>query len=940
MNKDYKNTIQLPNTRFPMKADLPKREPETLARWEADGLYRRLQEATRDRPSFVLHDGPPYANGDIHIGHAVNKILKDVVVKSKLLSGFRAPYVPGWDCHGLPIELAVEKEIGKVGERVSAEEFRGACRRYAAEQIERQRRDFKRLGVLGAWDEPYLTMDFRYEADMVRALARMVERGHLVRGAKPVHWCFSCQSALAEAEIEYLDRSSPAIDVAFAAVDPAAVAARFGLVDRPAAVDFVIWTTTPWTLPANQAIALGAEIDYVLVTATNGRVLVLAEALAAATLERMAASEVRVLGRCLGRALEGLRARHPFYAREVPIILGEHVTLDAGTGAVHTAPGHGQEDFEVGARYGLPVSNPVGPDGVYLPDTERFAGLHIWKANAEIIAVLEAEGALLAKHDYLHSYPHCWRHKTPVAFRATPQWFISMDRAGLRDGARAAIGQVRWVPAWGEQRIDGMIANRHDWCISRQRTWGVPIPLYAHRTSGEPHPRTVELMRHVADRIEQQGVEAWYRLDPRELLGAEAEHYQPVTDILDVWFDSGVTHHAVLERRTELGFPADLYLEGSDQHRGWFQSALLTSVAMRGVAPYRQVLTHGFTVDAQGRKMSKSVGNVVAPQQVVDRLGADVLRLWVAATDYSDEMRVSDEILQRVAESYRRIRNTCRYLLANLDGFDPARDLLPMEQCLTLDRWAVDQALEVQGAILEAYQNYQFHLVYQQMHQFCSVRLGAFYLDVLKDRIYTLQGAAPARRSAQTALYHILHALVRWMAPILSFTADEIWQMMPGERAPSVFHSTWYDGLVTLGGDAVLDREDFDALLEWREALNRVLEPMRQTAKTIGSSLDARATLYLPEAQRRRLAPVAGELRFAFLVSELELQPLESAPSDAASGSGRAGPFAVRAEASADPKCVRCWHHRADVGCHPEHPELCGRCVENAFGAGEQRWHF
>jgi isoleucyl-tRNA synthetase len=782
VSRDYKASIHLPATEFPMRGDLPRREPDTLARWEADGLHARLREQRQGRPSFVLHDGPPYANGSIHIGHAVNKILKDMIVKSKLLSGFDAPYVPGWDCHGLPIEHAVEKVHGKVGDKLDAAAFRAKCREYAGQQIEIQRRDFKRLGVIGDWDNPYRTMDFRYEADTVRALARIVENGHLLRGAKPVHWCFDCGSALAEAEIEYADKVSPAVDVAYDAQDPVALAAKFGVkLDGDAIVSVPIWTTTPWTLPASLAVSLGPDLDYVLVEgpARNGKrvLLVLAEALATRALARYGIDTPVVLGHAKGIALDTLPLTHPFYPRTIPILVGDHVSAEEGTGAVHTAPGHGQEDFAVAQRYDLMSRynaaeiNPVDGRGRYLPSTPaadgiELAGLHIWKANDAIVDLLRARGVLLAFSKLQHSYPHCWRHKTPVAFRATPQWFISMEQAGLRGDALDAIHRIGreggWFPDWGEVRIAGMIANRPDWCISRQRTWGVPIALFSHRETGAPHPRSVEFMRTVADRIEQRGVDAWYDLDPAELLGADAPHYDKVTDILDVWFDSGISHDAVLATRG-LGKPADMYLEGSDQHRGWFHSALLTGIAMDKAAPYRQVLTHGFTVDEHGKKMSKSLGNVVEPQKVIDQLGADVLRLWVASADYRNEMSVSDTILKRSADAYRRIRNTARFLLGNLAGFDPAQHLLPNEGLIALDRWAVHRALELQEKIVAAYARYDFPEIVQMLSNFCTVDLGALYLDVTKDRLYTMREDAHGRRSAQSAMYRIAEAFVRWI---------------------------------------------------------------------------------------------------------------------------------------------------------------------------------
>ncbi|WP_218121249.1 isoleucine--tRNA ligase [Aquimonas voraii] len=942
-----------------MRGDLPKREPEMLAAWEAAGRYPQIREKTRGRSKrFVLHDGPPYANGSIHIGHAVNKILKDMVVKSKLLSGYDAPYVPGWDCHGLPIELAVEKQVGKVGQKVDARTFRAKCREFAAEQIELQRRDFKRLGVLGDWENPYRTMDFSFEADMLRALAKIVENGHLSRGAKPVHWCFDCGSALAEAEIEYADKTSPMIDVAYVAVDQAAIASVFGVGTDGAPIAIPIWTTTPWTLPASLAVSLGAELDYVLIEAAGeGHApvrVVVAEALLGDVAKRYGLAEPLVLGRAKGAALEGFKLRHPFIAtREVPVLLGEHVTTDAGTGAVHTAPGHGQEDFAVCAKYGITEQysaaeiNPVGGNGVFLPGTPLVEGQFIWKANAPIIEALRERGVLLAVGELLHSYPHCWRHKTPVAFRATPQWFISMDANGLRRAALDAIPKVRWVPEWGQERIHGMIENRPDWCISRQRTWGVPIALFVHKLTGEIHPDSVSILRRVADRVQEGGVDVWYDLDAAELIGAEADQYDRVTDILDVWFDSGVTHHCVVEAREELSAKGVddyrvMYLEGSDQHRGWFHSSLLTSAGMYAKAPYHHVLTHGFTVDAQGRKMSKSLGNVVAPQKVMDTLGADVLRLWVASTDYRNEMSVSDEILKRTTDAYRRIRNTARFLLGNLDGFEPTRDLLPLDQLMLLDRWAVAAAHKLQQRILRAYDDYEFLDIVQAVQQFCINELGAVYLDVTKDRLYTMQEDSRGRRSAQTAMFHILEAMVRWIAPILSFTAEEIWQAMPGTRGESVLFETWHEGLAPLPVDAALNADDFEALLKIRTAMAALLEPMRKAGK-LGASLQARAAVHIDTAKGlgAKLGDLQDELRFLFITSELSLVPASAEPAIGGEIAKVEGmDVHVEALPSAAAKCVRCWHYREDVGANAEHPELCGRCVENVDGAGEQRRFF
>jgi len=945
----YKATLHLPATEFPMRGDLPKREPETLARWESEGLYARIREKVGKREkSFVLHDGPPYANGTIHIGHAVNKVLKDAVVKSKLLSGYDAPYVPGWDCHGLPIEHTVEKKYGKVGGDLDAAAFRKKCREYAAEQIDLQRRDFKRLGVLGAWEQPYRTMDYRYEADILRSLAKIVERGHLARGAKPVHWCFDCASALAEAEIEYADKQSPAIDVAYSARQPRAMASVFGVaIDDDVDVAMPIWTTTPWTLPASLAVSIGPDIEYVLVEGPRrpdgGRcLLVLAAALVDKALPRYGVDPVIEYGRVAGVELEGQRLSHPFYAeREIPVLLGEHVSAEEGTGVVHTAPGHGQEDFAVALRYGLMDAytaaqiNPVDGRGIYLPSTPAagdlaLAGSHIWKVNDAIVDLLRANGRLLAFARLNHSYPHCWRHKTPVAFRATPQWFISMEQAGLRRDALAAIGQVGWFPDWGEARIYGMIEGRPDWCISRQRTWGVPIALFVDRETGEPHPRAAELMRQVAEVVECDGVDAWYTLDPVSLLGDEAAKYDKITDILDVWFDSGVTHECVLAQRPGDGLrkPADLYLEGSDQHRGWFQSSLLTGVAMDGAAPYRQVLTHGFTVDAQGKKMSKSLGNVVDPHKVITAMGADVLRLWIASTDYRNEMSVSDDILKRSGDTYRRLRNTARFLLANLNGFDPAQHLRPLEDMVALDRWIVHRADELQGRIVAAYERYDFAEIVQALANFCSVDLGSLYLDVTKDRLYTMQEDSRGRRSAQSAMFRIAEAFVRWIAPILSFTAEEMWKHLPGQREDNVLFTTWYDGLAPLPSDAPLSAYDFERLLALREDISRTLEPMR-AAGEIGAALDAEIALRCGVADQNWLAPFADELRFLFISGDVNVIADDGAKE-----------IGAEAAVTGKVKCVRCWHHRDDVGQHDAHPQLCGRCVDNIDGEGEDRRWF
>ena len=933
VSKDYKQTINLPQTDFPMKADLAQREPALLQKWQREDVYGALRRVAAGRPKFVLHDGPPYANGTIHIGHAVNKILKDFIVKARSLDGFDAPYIPGWDCHGLPIELAVEKKHGRPGAKLDVNAFRKACRDFAAEQVNQQREDFKRLGVLGDWDRPYQTMDFAFEAQQLRAFGKIVANGHLYKGAKPVHWCLDCRSALAEAEVEYEDKTSPAVDVAFAVQDRADLAHRVQLADAAVLADsqpsLVIWTTTPWTLPANEAVALGAEIAYALVRIPAqgefpARVLVLAEELLAACAQRYGVDPASfvVLARFSGQALEGLTLQHPFLERSVPVIVGEHVTLDAGTGAVHTAPAHGQEDFAVGQRYGLPVRNPVGGDGRFLPGTSFVEGLKIDEANRTLIELLQARGALVRHAPYQHSYPHCWRHKTPVIFRATPQWFISMDRKGLRAHALDDIRRVQWTPAWGEQRITGMIENRPDWCISRQRTWGVPIPLFVHRVSGELHPRTQQLIEQAAERVERGGIEAWFALDPAELLGAEAADYDKVTDVMDVWADSGLSFECVGAQRPELGGPVDLYLEGSDQHRGWFHSSLLMSEALYERAPYKGVLTHGFTVDDKGRKMSKSLGNVIAPQKVMQSLGADVLRLWVSATDYSNEMSVSDEILKRTSDSYRRIRNTARFLLGNLAGFDPATDIVDADQLVALDRWAIGRARALQHEVIEAYRTYQFHVIYQRVHQFCVVDLGGCYLDVIKDRLYTTPTTSLARRSAQTAMHHIAEAMVRWLAPILSFTAEEIWQHLPGPHGASVFHAVWHE-FPALPADGI----DWDALLALRGEVARELERLRG-AGDIGAPLEAEVEIRCPPAELQRLGALGAELRFFLITSAATLiaDPAVTATT-------------IKVTPTTAPKCVRCWHRLPDVGTHAEHPELCGRCVSNVEGAGEERRH-
>lgn len=945
---DYKATLNLPKTKFPMKANLAQREPGILKQWQEDKLYEKIRAARVGREKFVLHDGPPYANGDIHIGHAVNKVLKDIIVKSKTLAGYDAPYVPGWDCHGLPIEHQVEKKFGKAGVKLDHAAFRQKCRSYAARQVEGQKKGFVRLGVLGEWDGPYLSMAYQYEADIIRSLGRIAENGYLVKGFKPVYWSVVGASALAEAEVEYQDKTSFSIDVAFPVVDVAALQQAIGSAvagdegsNQTDVIELVIWTTTPWTLPANQAVSVHPDFTYVLLECEvegRARRLILARDLLSSALTRMGVEAHTVVAEFTGEKLQGLLLQHPFYQRQVPVILGDHVTTEAGTGAVHTAPDHGVDDFNVSARYDITTLNYIDDHGIYRDKVELFAGMHVYKVDEPIVELLTERGALLACSKITHSYPHCWRTKTPLIFRATPQWFISMSASGdgtqsLLEQALTEVKKVDWYPDWGQARMETMLGNSPDWCVSRQRTWGVPIALFIHSDSGELHPNTPALIEAVATLVEQEGMEAWHTLDPSSLLGADAEHYQKVTDTLDVWFDSGVSHAAVLKRRDYLSYPADLYLEGSDQHRGWFQSSLKSAIAMNGSAPYKAVLTHGFTVDAEGRKMSKSLGNVIAPQQVINELGADVLRLWVASSDFSGEMTVSDEILKRTADSYRRIRNTVRYMLSNLDGFDPATDCVAFTDMLSLDRWAVDRAASLQDDIISLGDDYNFHLIYQKLHNFCSADMGGFYVDIIKDRQYTCQPESLARRSAQTALYHIAEALVRWIAPILSFTAEEVWKCLPGEREASVFLAEWYK-LERLDQQESISRADWTQLIGVKEALNKTLEVARNDGGIKGS-LDANVVLYASDELQQVLTKLGDELRFVLITSSAQVQPLKQAGSEAMETVVEG--LKVALNLASDDKCVRCWHRRPSVSTSAEHPELCDRCVINVDGDGEVR---
>lgn len=931
---DYKATLNLPGTEFAMKANLAVREVKWLEEWYADNIYQKIRAARIGKKKYVLHDGPPYANGQIHLGHAVNKVLKDIIVKSRVMDGFDAPYVPGWDCHGLPIELKVEEKVGKVGVKVDASTFRKACREYALSQVNLQRKDFIRMGVFGDWQDPYLTMNFKQEADIVRALGEIQKAGHIEPGLKPVNWCIDCGSALAEAEVEYEDKKSDAIDVGFGVVDLSDLAQRLKI-DVTAPTDIVIWTTTPWTLPANQAVALNAEIDYQLVQVQSDRGtqnFILAKDLVESAIARYKLENPVVLADFKGSVLELLQLQHPLLAdRQVPVILGEHVIATSGTGAVHTAPGHGADDYKVGLIYNLKVDNPVGGNGVYLPTAPIFSGEHIYKANPQIIEALGATGRLWAYQPIVHSYPHCWRHKTPIIFRATPQWFISMDAKGLRECALNAIeNDISFVPDWGKNRIESMIQGRPDWCISRQRTWGVPIPFFVHKDTNELHPRTPELIEEVAALIEKEGIDAWYNREAKDFIGVDAQHYNAVRDTLDVWFDSGTTHYAVLRQREELTDPADLYLEGSDQHRGWFQSSLLTSIAINERAPYKGLLTHGFVVDEKGRKMSKSLGNIITPQDIIKDMGADGLRFWIASSDYRYEMTAGKEIFSRASDGYRRIRNTLRFLLANLNGFKPSSDALPVDQLIALDQYILQRAAEVQKTIQQAYEDMNFHIVCSALTNFCINDLGGFYLDIIKDRQYTTKADSQARHSAQTALYHLVQAFVRWMAPILSFTAQEAWPLIPEQTEQYVFTTQWYDIPVASTAN-LISEADWQTLISVKSAVNKQIEAARN-AKLVGSNLSAKVEIWAKDELQRVLTQLGDELRFVLITSQVNVYPYaEQGETTEMEG------LRVQISAAEGEKCVRCWHVLPDVNTHADHPGLCSRCIINVTGSGEVR---
>jgi isoleucyl-tRNA synthetase len=928
---DYKDTINLPRTSFSMKANLSSREPDFIKNWYDESFYKDYFHQNRDQENFVLHSGPPYANGDIHLGHALNNILKDIIVKSKRMSGFNVSFTPGWDCHGLPIEHQVEKKTGKVGVKVTASEFREHCRAYAALQVEKQKVDIVRLGVIANWSTPYLTMSSHYEAKQFNLFADLVASNAITQGYKPVHWCLDCRSALAEAEVEYAEKESTTVDVAFL-VDRRSITNDIFIksLGRNASLFIPIWTTTPWTLPGNQALAVNPEISYALLLVernTNTFYTLIAEDLIERTLGRWDATLVEKINIIQGESLVGLKCKHPYEDRQVPVIAGDHVTTEDGTGIVHTAPGHGQEDFEIGSLNKLPLDCLVNPSGLYLDEVPYFSSQHIYKAQPLIIDKLVDEGTLFATDKFKHSYPHCWRHKTPLIFRATPQWFISLDNNDLRGQILKSIPTVEWLPYWGKERIHGMVEGRPDWCISRQRYWGVPIPLFINTQTGKIHPESEKIIRVIAKKAKLEGIEAWHNIEESDLGHISIKGYEKLNDVMDVWLDSGLSHSIVFDDCENVSTPADLYLEGSDQHRGWFQSSLITSVALNGAPPYRQVLTHGFTVDEQGRKMSKSLGNVIKPQEIYRDSGADILRLWAAATDYRGELRVSTEILKRVTDAYRRIRNTFRFLLGNLSDFDNKKDALPYGEIMALDREIIKRTDELQKEVMDHYEKYEFHLIFQKIHHFCSKDLGGFYFDILKDRLYTCATNSKARRSAQSALHVILESLVRMAAPILSFTADEVWRSYGNENKKSVLLDRW----LTFGNlDDQCEALDWNMLENLREQVLLALEHARSN-NVIGSSLDAEVIIVCDNKDYQELELLAAELKFIFITSKVDLHKTKA---DLLDGKN----FLITVKASSYEKCTRCWHRNESVSQNHDHPELCSRCVINITHEEERRF--
>jgi len=923
---DYKDTLNLPKTDFAMKANLPNKEPKMIEFWKEIDLEKAVADARIGRDKFILHDGPPYANGEIHTGHAAQKVLKDIVIKSQTLNGKYAPFVPGWDCHGLPIELNVEKKIGKVGQKVDASEFRAACRQYASSQIDLQKKDFQRLGIIGDWDNPYVTMDYSFEANIIRALGKIISKGHLKRGDKPVHWCVDCKSSLAEAEVEYQDKISTSIDFLFPIAEEF-VEQIFSLTSKNK--NFVAsWTTTPWTLPGNLALTVNESFTYQLVEIEHKDEkinLILAKDLVKETMERIDRAKFKILGTCQGNDLVGFKANHPYLDRDSLIISGNHVTTDAGTGIVHTAPGHGLEDYAVCKENGIEVLSPVNGNGTYKDDVERFAGQFVFKANDNIVKTLDDEGVLLGDSSYEHSYPHCWRHKSPVMFRATPQWFISMESKNLLKQSLESVNNIRWEPDWGESRMTTMLESRPDWCISRQRTWGVPIALLIHKETGDLHPKSQEIIEKVSELVEIKGIQAWHDVQISDLI-EDPESYEKITDCLDVWFDSGVTHACVLSENEKLQFPADLYLEGSDQHRGWFQSSLLTSIAINEEPPYKAVLTHGFVVDGDGKKMSKSLGNVISPQKIWETMGADVLRTWIASTDYTKEIVLSDDILKRSSDSYRRIRNTIRFLLGNLSDYDGKK--VSPEKMAQLDKWMIHRCKNLQDEIIQDYLDYNFHQAFQKIHNYCANDLGGFYLDILKDRLYTSKQDSDARRSAQLALSNILQALLRWISPILSFTAEEAWQSLDNE-IKSVHLLEWFNDWVEIV-DLKFSDEDWKEILELRSEVNKHIEEARNN-EIVGSSLDAEIEILCGAKLFNLLEEFNEELRFIFITSEAKAILNKTDVSD------ENNKIQITVKKSSNEKCVRCWHSRPEVGSIKDNEYICNRCFENVYGEGEVR---
>lgn len=952
--QDYRATLNLPSTDFAMKANLPQREPKMLERWQEQEVYKLIRKARAGKPKWVLHDGPPYANGRLHLGHAVNKILKDVISKCASLNGYDSPYVPGWDCHGLPIEVNVEKKLGRPRNEDDSAKFRQACRAYAKKWMDIQSEEFQRMGVIGDWDKPYVTMDYHTEGNIIRSLAKIYDNGHMEHGYKPVNWCLQCQSALAEAEVEYQEKVSPGISVGFPL--PAEQESEFfnrcaGVTKDSGGISgegtgeimFVIWTTTPWTIPANRAVTLHPKLEYSLVqTEKDGKKirLLMASKLCEAMFEKWGLPNQGVLAKVLGNKLDKFKLHHPYYAdRESLVTNADYVSDEEGSGLVHSAPAYGLDDFYLGKRYDLDLDNPVNDYGVYAEPTPEIGGWHIFKDEDKLVELLEQSGRLIHKDDYHHQYPHCWRHKTPTIYRATRQWFISMTKEDLIGKVLKETPKVRWTPEWGQNRIEMMMKNRPDWCISRQRHWGVPIPFLLHKETGDPHPRTVELLEDIAKVIDKEGVDGWHKLAIKDILGEEAKDYVKSQHILDVWFDSGTTHYSVLRQRDELEYPATMYLEGSDQHRGWFQSSMLSGTAMDGKAPYKEVLTHGFTVDSEGHKMSKSLGNIIEPSEVINRLGADVLRWWIISSDYTNEMVISQDILNSSGDVYRKLRNTMRFLLANLHDFDPTKDLVEPNKMLSLDQWLIAESLELQEQLKQDFYNYSYPVACRKIHSFCVRELGGFYLDIIKDRQYTIYKDNLARRSAQTAIFKTLEALTRWLMPILTFTAEEIWQHMPGKRSETILTEEWYDGLFSLEDvDSLCNKDEWKQILAVKEQVNRVIEEKRN-ANIIGAALESEVTLFCDEELMSTLAKLEDELKFFLITSGAKLQPLADATDADATGMNN---LKVKVQPITGGKCVRCWHRfsdASDLGQDAKHPELCNRCVSNLKAPGESRKH-